>query len=195
MPEAEADRLCNAGRYERTEARRDQRSGSYDRKLQTKAGEVRLKVPKLRQQTFETAIIERYRRCESSVEEALIEIYRTERYRGLRSWRAAVVGGGRKTRSCGSWRRASGSRQVASTARRYGLSRSLLTTWRRQFRVQDGGVAEFVPAVVVPEAPSQAVPASSRMEIVTRNGRRIVVDAGVDMAALERVLDLLERRR
>jgi hypothetical protein len=45
--EAEADRLCNAGRYERTEARRDQRSGSCDRKLQTKAGEVRLKVPKL----------------------------------------------------------------------------------------------------------------------------------------------------
>ena len=75
MLEAEADRLCNAGRYERTQARRDQRAGSYDRKLQTKAGEVRLKVPKLRQQTFETAIIERYRRRESSVEEALIEMY------------------------------------------------------------------------------------------------------------------------
>src|SRR6516162_2504863 len=43
--------------------------------LQTKAGEVRLRVPKLRQQTFETAIIERYRRRESSVEEALIEMY------------------------------------------------------------------------------------------------------------------------
>ena len=92
----------------------------------------------------------------------------------------------------------SGSRQVASTARRYGLSRSLLTTWRRQFRVQavgEEGAAGFVPAVVVPEAPSQAVSASRRMEIVTRNGRRIVVDAGVDVAALERVLDLLERRR
>jgi putative transposase len=37
MLEAELDRLCNAGRYERTEARRDQRSGSYDRKLLTKA--------------------------------------------------------------------------------------------------------------------------------------------------------------
>ena len=36
---------------------------------------MRLRVPKLRQQTFETAIIERYRRCESSVEEALIEMY------------------------------------------------------------------------------------------------------------------------
>ena len=59
MLEAEADRLCNAGRYERTAARRDQRSGSYDRKLQTTAGEVTLKAPKLRMQTFETAIIER----------------------------------------------------------------------------------------------------------------------------------------
>src|SRR5262245_5827844 len=49
--------------------------GHYERKLQTKAGEVRLKVPKLRAQTFETAIIERYRRRESSVEEALIEMY------------------------------------------------------------------------------------------------------------------------
>src|SRR5882672_11819144 len=75
MLEAEADRLCNAGRYERTAARRDQRAGSYDRKLQTKAGEVTLKVPKLRRQTFETAIIERYRRRDSSVEEALIEMY------------------------------------------------------------------------------------------------------------------------
>jgi putative transposase len=73
--DAEADRLCNAQRYERTEARRDTRAGHYERKLQTKAGEVRLKVPKLRNQAFETAIIERYRRRESSVEEALIEMY------------------------------------------------------------------------------------------------------------------------
>ena len=53
--EAEADRLCNAQRYERSEVRRDTRAGHYERKLQTKAGEVRLKVPKLRAQTFETA--------------------------------------------------------------------------------------------------------------------------------------------
>src|SRR5436853_624345 len=75
MLEAEAEQLCNAGRYERTEGRRDTRAGSYRRKLATQAGEVTLKVPKLRQQTFETAIIERYRRRESSVEEALIEMY------------------------------------------------------------------------------------------------------------------------
>ena len=75
MLDAEADRLCGAARYERTEARRDTRAGGYDRKLHTKAGEVRLKVPKLRRTTFETAVIERYRRRESSVEEAIIEMY------------------------------------------------------------------------------------------------------------------------
>ena len=73
--DAEADRLCGATRYERSEDRRDTRAGGYDRSLHTKAGEVRLKVPKLRRQTFETAIIERYRRRESSVEEALVEMY------------------------------------------------------------------------------------------------------------------------
>src|SRR5512139_2044073 len=73
--DAEADQLYNAARYERTEGRKDTRAGHYQRKLQTRAGEVTLKVPKLRQQTFETAIIERYRRREASVEEALIEMY------------------------------------------------------------------------------------------------------------------------
>ncbi len=75
MLDAEADQLCGAGRYERREGRQDTRAGSYERALHTKAGEVKLKVPKLRRQTFETAIIERYRRRESSVEEALIEMY------------------------------------------------------------------------------------------------------------------------
>ena len=75
MLDAEADRLCGAGRYERSEGRKDTRAGSYHRSLDTRAGKVSLKVPKLRRQTFETAIIERYRRRESSVEEALIEMY------------------------------------------------------------------------------------------------------------------------
>ena len=75
MLDAEADRLCNAEKYQRSGARIDTRAGHYQRKLHTRAGEVTLKVPKLRQQTFETAIIERYRRREASVEEALIEMY------------------------------------------------------------------------------------------------------------------------
>ena len=75
MLDAEADVLCGAQRYERSPDRVDTRAGSYDRKLHTKAGEVSLKVPKLRRQPFETAIIERYRRREASIEEALIEMY------------------------------------------------------------------------------------------------------------------------
>jgi putative transposase len=73
--EAEADQLCGAKRYERTPDRVDTRAGSYERKLQTKAGEVTLQVPRLRSLPFETQIIERYRRRESSVEEALMEMY------------------------------------------------------------------------------------------------------------------------
>jgi len=73
--DAEADRLCNAGRYEHSPDRQDTRAGSYKRKLTTKAGEVNLEVPRLRKLPLETAIIERYKRRESSVEEALVEMY------------------------------------------------------------------------------------------------------------------------
>ncbi len=71
----EADRLTNARRYERTAARKDTRAGHYKRKLLTRAGEVELKMPKLRNLTFETAIIQRYQKREISVEEALVEMY------------------------------------------------------------------------------------------------------------------------
>jgi transposase-like protein len=73
--EQEALELTNAGRYERTEERQGYRSGHYERNLTTTSGDVKLKMPKLKGLTFETAIIERYRRRESSVEEALIEMY------------------------------------------------------------------------------------------------------------------------
>jgi hypothetical protein len=75
MLDAEAQEMCNAQRHERTEARKDCRAGFYQHKLQTQAGEVELNVPKLRHAKFETAIIERYRRRESSIEEALMEMY------------------------------------------------------------------------------------------------------------------------
>jgi putative transposase len=73
--DAEADELCGAKRYERSVERLDTRAGHYERKLQTKAGEVALSVPRLRNAPFETQIIERYRRRESSIEEAMIEMY------------------------------------------------------------------------------------------------------------------------
>ena len=72
--EAEAQKLTQAARYERNEQRQGYRSGHYSRNLTTTSGDVTLKVPKLKGISFETAIIERYRRRESSVEEALIEV-------------------------------------------------------------------------------------------------------------------------
>jgi len=51
------------------------RAGAYSRRFQTKAGEVELKMPKLRRATFESQVIERYKRRETSVEAALVEMY------------------------------------------------------------------------------------------------------------------------
>ena len=75
MLDAEADKLVNAERYAREEGRKGYRSGHYDRSFTTSSGEVNLKMPKLKGLTFETSIIERYKRRETSVEEALIEMY------------------------------------------------------------------------------------------------------------------------
>ena len=71
----EADELVRAGKYERTGDRKGYRSGHYERNFGTTSGEVKLRVPKLKGIHFETAIIERYKRRECSVEEALIEMY------------------------------------------------------------------------------------------------------------------------
>jgi putative transposase len=73
--DAEADALCKAQRYERNTERVSTRAGHYQRNLLTSAGSVKLNMPKLRNISFETAIIELYRRRESSVEEALVEMY------------------------------------------------------------------------------------------------------------------------
>ncbi len=75
MLDAEADQLVGAKKYERSDSRKDTRAGHYERNFDTKAGRVKLKMPKLRKLTFETQIIERYKRREASVEEALIEMY------------------------------------------------------------------------------------------------------------------------
>jgi len=88
---------------------------------------------------------------------------------------------------------------VSSTARRYGISPSLLFAWRRSFRAvpiaQSAAEPAFVPAVVVPEAAPtpQADPSRGRVEIVLASGRRLVVDAGIDAVALARLVAILER--
>jgi transposase len=98
-----------------------------------------------------------------------------------------------------------GPRRVASTARRHGISRSLLTTWRRAWRAGLLGAHEvpgFAPVIVSPDPSPLAAPehevrpltAAGRMEIELGNGRRIVVGADVDGPALARVLAALEGR-
>ena len=73
--EQEAEEMVGAERYERTAGREAYRSGHYKRRLTTTSGQIELDVPKLRGATFQTAVIERYRRRETSVEEAIIEMY------------------------------------------------------------------------------------------------------------------------
>jgi transposase len=91
-------------------------------------------------------------------------------------------------------------RAISSTARLYGISRSLLLNWRRSFCTEPDGAegqkSGFVPAMVVADpAPSApAVPARGRMVIEIGRDCRVIVDAGVDAAALARVLAILERR-
>ena len=73
--EEEADDLIKADRHERTVEREAYRAGHYERGLTTTSGQVTLKMPKLKGMRFATAIIERYKRRETSVEEAMIEMY------------------------------------------------------------------------------------------------------------------------
>ena len=109
----------------------------------------------------------------------------------------------------------SGPRVVSATARRNGLSASQLFTWRRLARagrlIEAEEAATFAPAIISREASSTSSPSfpervegtenlphapvgvAGRIEIVLAWGRRVVVDNGVDSAALARVLAVLER--
>lgn len=71
----EADDLVGAERYERTADRGAYRPGHCERKLATTSGEVAIRMPKLKGMRFTTAVIERCRRREASVEEAMMEMY------------------------------------------------------------------------------------------------------------------------
>lgn len=75
MLDEEADLIANAARYERSDGRKAYRAGHYARGFTVKAGRLGLKVPKLKGALFESAVIERCRRREQSVEESLIDMY------------------------------------------------------------------------------------------------------------------------
>ena len=100
-------------------------------------------------------------------------------------------------------------RLVSAVARRHGITRSLLSDWRRTLKVERiapelAPAPAFVPVVVVSEQPLPAKPvprrrasrqaAQGRMVIEVGRGRRVVVDGAVDAEALARVLDVLDRR-
>jgi len=83
-----------------------------------------------------------------------------------------------------------GSRLASATARRHGISRQQIFTWRRLYRKGHlGAPSGFVPANILPERPTQvAEPVAGRIEIVTANGRRIVIDRGADIEAVLRLI-------
>ena len=92
-----------------------------------------------------------------------------------------------------------GPRRGSATARRYGISNPLLFAWRKAYREgRLGGepLNAFVPAVIVPDEPAsrQTNGTGGRMEVVSANGRRVVVGADFDAQALHRLLDVVERR-
>jgi transposase len=95
-----------------------------------------------------------------------------------------------------------GHRQASATARRHGISLSLLTTWRRQFRNGELGTMRtpmFTPLTVAatpPTSASEPPPVSSsvnRVEIVLVNGRRLVVPVDMDPEALAQLLPIVDR--
>ena len=94
----------------------------------------------------------------------------------------------------------SGHRQASATARRHDIPNSLLFKWRKAYREGRLGDAapapSFVPAVLVgaETASEDASSCTGRMEIVLSGGRRVVVGADVDAAALGRVLAVLDGR-
>jgi transposase len=78
----------------------------------------------------------------------------------------------------------SGARLASATARRHGISRQQILTWRRLHREgRLGATAKLVPATITgPEPPAKASePSGGRIEIVSRNGRRIIIDKTADI--------------
>ena len=75
MLDEEADQLIGAGPYERTNERAAYRAGRRQRLFTTTSGQLTLKMPKHKGMRFVTAVIERRKRCETSVDEAVIEMY------------------------------------------------------------------------------------------------------------------------
>jgi putative transposase len=73
--ETEAAQQIGAGRYERSEQRTAYRNGNRARLLSTKAGDVELKIPKLREGSFFPALLEPRRRIDRALLAVVMEAY------------------------------------------------------------------------------------------------------------------------
>ena len=83
---------------------------------------------------------------------------------------------------------------ASTTARRHGISRQLLFAWRKAYREgRLGAIAGFVPAMIVPAQSEKGPgPGCRRIEIVSANGRRVIVHCDVDVETLLRIMRGLE---
>jgi len=72
--EAEMDEHLQAAKYERTDERQGERNGHYKRGLTMRVGPLELRVPRDRDNTFETAIFDRYQRSEKALVLAMMEM-------------------------------------------------------------------------------------------------------------------------
>jgi putative transposase len=73
--DTEATEVIGAGPHERTETRTNQRNGTRARLLSTKAGDVELRIPKLRRGSFFPAVLERRRRIDRALYAVVMEAY------------------------------------------------------------------------------------------------------------------------
>jgi transposase len=96
-----------------------------------------------------------------------------------------------------------GFRQGSATARRYGISRSLLSIWRREYRSGTLGAPEvgggFVPLLMEGAAPASAERPSReaedvRIDITLTNGRRMTIPVSLAPAHLAALLAVLDPR-
>ena len=96
-----------------------------------------------------------------------------------------------------------GHRQGSATARRYGISRSLLSIWRRAYRDGTLGGPDlgggFVPlameeAAAAPVGRSAQPPEDVRIDIALPNGRRMTIPASLPPAHLAALLAVVDPR-
>ena len=73
--ETEASEVVGAGRYERNPGRVTERNGSRPRLVATQAGDVELRIPKLRQGSFFPVILERRRRIDQALYAVVMEAW------------------------------------------------------------------------------------------------------------------------